>query len=674
MKKFLLLNILSSLGASVFSPLIYSAGQEFANNYVESVNSFINFDKINVNYDLRLLFGDKDHNSEISKDEYKDFDFDSLVKDLDSQVIGFNEYKFKFLTFKPVENDLYVYFIFNRVVKDNDSLNLAYSDSNEINSDLTGYIENNKSKEIDIVNYYLYNDLYFYKGKISNFVENKNEGDNVRIFLKSFTYLDRSSISSLPAIFFDKKETELIYPFGTDWNDGNFYYFQNNTIEYEAHLAMALGVIEAEDYYPVVSLAHIRSNEAKETTVKQARELTYMFVEFDSDLDLSDLISIDVEFNKIKYDYIRWTPYYNWNNNSFFHSSEEYDYAFGDIYGGLYESSEYGTLDKGFSLNGKQTKLIEYEENVLTFNTDGESESLNLNYDEYLVLTDGSGEKVHFSEPPYTGYRYNQDIGNYINGFTNAEVMNDGKPYKKTIDSNYDESDYSYSQIDIGSSYWKHSPYKRDYSFKPIIDLNTYYDDLSEDKYQLSREFIKEAKTNLTNDNPGFSPNFAVLIDGANSDEDCVRSVETIETVTLENGETMPSSGESKDYVYQLKKNVTTGHEIYNAFVVEATLRENNGQSITFNCLGDPAYTSYISFVGHEAPTLSDLIINDINNWVNDLINSISDPIKYLILGIIGIVLILVIIWIVKTFFKVFGKNKNVKVKIQNGSNNKKRK
>ena len=651
--------VISLLTSLTFAPSVYNAGSVFAMNHVNNAYSDLNFSNINAGYDLRLLFGDTNNDSKISSDEYINFDFSSI--DINEN----DEYKdFKFLTFKPDQNTLYVYLASKFKLDNTSMLNMVYSDSTELNQNKTAYIENIKNVNLDPVNYYLYGDTYFYKCKINNFSSTYENGENVRIMLYSFQHITTEGTITYEST----KETELIYPVGTDWTEGNFYYFQTNTYEYEAHLAMALGVIQTEDYYPVVSAFYIRSNEAKESTVKEAREITYLFVDFDDDLDLSELISVDVEFNKIKYDYVRYTPYYTFNNHGLLTSSEEYDYVFGDIYAGQYYSQEYGSLNNGFSLNGKQTSLKDYVESVTTFNSNGETEEHVLSYDEYLLLTNGSGKEEHFSEPPYTGYRYNQPIGHYLNGITNVSVLNNGKPYKKTIKSDYNEDDYTYTQIDNATTYWKHVPYKRDYSFEPIINLSTYQKDLSDEKFALSREFIQNATTSLTENNPGFQPNFAVLIDGANSDTDCTRSVVTEETITLEKGETMPSSGlEKLSYQYQLKRNVTTCHEVYNAIMVEATARENDGNLITFNCLGDPAYLKYISFVGYSAPELFDLVINDLTNWLDSLLN----PFKYLIFGILTLILLIIVVCIIKGVIKLFKSNKKTKVVITEKSRRK---
>lgn len=649
------------LNSFALSPVVYNLGQEVAYANTFSNGNF-NFDEINVSYDLRLLFGDKNNDGEISNIEFKNFNFDELVNNL----FEGNFHKFKFLTFKADGDNLYIYFLTDFELNSGDMLMIQYSDSITMKSDYSGYEENSKSKSIQRLNCYKYGDYYFYKGKISNFVSGKQLGDQIRVKIDRFTYGLARNPSEMDA-FYDLKQTELIYAYGTEWTEGNFYYFQNNTYAYKGHLAMALGVIETENYYPVVSAFYVRSNEAKESTVKSAKEITYLFVDFDDALNLSDLISIDVEYNKIQYDYVRYTPYYDWSNNTFLHSAEEYDYTFGDIYAGLYESSEYGNLSNGISLNGKKTELKDYNESVLTFDENGESIEKTLNYDEFLDLSDDSGNEEKLTEPPFVKTKYNPKISTLTNGFENVNVLNNGKPYKKTINSNYVESDYTYEQVDNASTYWKHTPYKRNYAFKPIINLSTYEKDLSESKFDLSREFIGNAKSNLMSKNPGFNPDFAVLIDGSNSDINCDRTVNTEDTILIEEGTTMPSSGTNQDYEYSLKKNVTRCHEIYNCFVIEATAREDNGDLITFNCLGDPSFIEYTSFVGHEAPALTDLILNDVENWFNELI----DPIKYTVWIILGVVIALIVFWILKKIIGLF-KGKKVKVKIE--SENKKRK
>lgn len=57
-----------------------------------------------------------------------------------------------------------------------------------------------------------------------------------------------------------------------------------------------------------------------------------------------------------------------------------------------------------------------------------------------------------------------------------------------------------------------------------------------------------------------------------------------------------------QSYKYQLKRNVTTCREIYNAFIIEAIARQYNGDTITFNWLSDSLNSKYF-FVGHLAPS-----------------------------------------------------------------------
>ena len=336
---------------------------------------------------------------------------------------------FKFLTFKPDQNTLYVYFASKFKLDNSSMINMIYSDSTELNQDKTAYVENIKNVNLDTVNYYLYGDTYFYKCKINNFSSAYENGQNVRVFLYRFQHITAEGTTTYEAT----KETELIYPVGTDWTAGNFYYFENNTYTYKAKLSMALGVIDAESYYPTVFAFGIKGNEAKETTVNSAREITYMFVEFDDRLSLDELVSVNVEFNKIEYDYIRYAPVSSQTEWAFGFFDDE-DNEFGDVYAGLYESKEYGSLENGLSLNGKTTDLASYDEDVNIFTASGENEVKNLTYDDFERLSDNSGYKEVMGggiTSEMTVTNFNPDFTDIYNGFYNVSLMNNGKPYKK---------------------------------------------------------------------------------------------------------------------------------------------------------------------------------------------------------------------------------------------------
>ena len=244
--------------------------------------------------------------------------------------------------------------------------------------------------------------------------------------------------------------------------------------------------------------------------------------------------------------------------------------------------------------------------------------------------------------------------------------MNEGKPYKKTIESKYDEGEYTYTQINNESTYWDHNAYKRTYDFKPIVDLSTYQSDLSGDKYKLAKEFFYNSLVDLQDGS--FKPNFAVLIDGAPNEID---NSESTRSVTTE--DSIDVYSEVSNVSYQggykyLTKRVSHCHEVYNAFILKATARQDKGDLITFNCLGDPSFVETINFVGEGAPALSDLILNDVGNWFNE----IADPIKTFLWIVFGVICLLVILWIIKKIVGIF-KNKNkVKVKVDNDYKKKK--
>ena len=217
--KFLPLYISSLVSALTLSPVAYTLGENFAINYVAQANSNINFDDINVNYDLRLLFGDKNNDKKISSSEYKNFDFASLTEDMQEWNAGgfIGTLRFKFLTFKPNNTDLYVYFVTDFKLESNNIVSMYYSDSTEMKEDLSGYNENKKLEQVTPINYYLYENYYFYKGKISNFTGTKTQGETVRVLLNYFSINTSGQVGGINALFRDNKATELLYPVGTDW-------------------------------------------------------------------------------------------------------------------------------------------------------------------------------------------------------------------------------------------------------------------------------------------------------------------------------------------------------------------------------------------------------------------------------------------------------------------------
>lgn len=612
-----ILNALTTLFCLMNAQPVLKQGAIFAMENVPTLNTTIDFNKVNVSYDLRLLFGDKDSDGKISSYEYLNYNFDDCL-------LTENE-AFKFLAMKPNENDLYFYFSTNYLI-DNQTLYATIDFSTNFDVDKNEYVNGTKIIALtnagNKLNYYYYKNYYFYKFVLKDVRSDYSsiaDGDVLRAKLYNFEFLNADGTKRLFAI--DEKP-ELIYPKGTDWLDGNFYYFENNTYTYEAKLVMCLGVIEAEDYFPKI-FGFSYGETAKETTVKSAQEITYLLVKFDDRLDLSELISVDVQFLKAEYEYVRYAPVSSTEQSFIWTYKEDKTDSYGDIYCGLYES-DLGTLSQGVSANGKKTNLINYNEDVKVFSADGTTEIVNLNYDNYEALSDNSGVKKDEQSGSIVRHYYNPNLNALYNGFQNFKVLNNGEFYKKTIYSDYDKENYTYKQENNLSSAWGHYPYLREYTFEPIVNLNTYNQEYNSDDFKLSREFFDSCKEDYQ---------FAIMIDGANSDEYCTRTVSDDGVIKVY------SSHQSDSYnqYENLFKRVTTCHEIYGATILQATARQNNGEKITFNCLGDPTYLSYISFAGYAAPTLYDYLINDVSNFFNDLLNN---PIVKAIMIILGLIVI----------------------------------
>ena len=287
----LLLAVSSLASIITFSPVVYQAGV-ISSAKLLATKSPLDYDSINVYTDLRLLYGDSNDDGIIDDNEYYNFDYKKLIKAADESQSIYED--FNLLTFVPVHNDIYFYFYTTLQLEQN-NLQVSYSDSQILNENSSlGYVENNQVKDLIYINKYNVENGYFYKFKLENFSLNTNTESQNRIRIFEFiTFVDNQR-----KIFdYSNVDPELWYV-GEDLLENNYYYFKNNVHYYEARLGTALGVIDAEDYFPVVSAFYIRSNSATETNVKTAKEITYMFVDF-TDIEISDLISAEVEYYKL---------------------------------------------------------------------------------------------------------------------------------------------------------------------------------------------------------------------------------------------------------------------------------------------------------------------------------------------------------------------------------------
>ena len=664
----LLLAVSSLASIITLSPVVYQAGV-LSSAKLLATKSPLDYDSINVNYDLRLLYGDKNNNGIIEEDEFYNFDFQTLVKEEDKATSVYKD--FNLLTFLPVKNDIYFYF-YSSTELNKTTLQVAYSDSQNVNEDTSlGYIENNKLKDLVYLNRYNVENGYFFKFKLENFSDNYIENSNLQNRIRIFDFV---MLKDNQKITYDYSASDPeMWFIGDDFLEDHYLYFKNEAYYYTGKLATALGVIESEDYFPKIN-GFAYENTAKESTIKEAKEITYFFVDFEDSLELKDLISCEVEYYKLSYDYVRYakvqsqdTVFVSWD------WSKNQDNQYGDIYAGKYQSED-GTLEESINLIGKKTKLNNYNENVLVFNAAGEAEEVNLNYQDYLALTDNSGNKdtkiwSSAGNTTITETFYNPDLSNLENGFENVEILNNGKPYHKTILSDYNESDFTYEQINVASSYWSHMPYKRTYNFKPIINLKTYEEDLVGTEYDLAKNFFSESLTNLSDSN--FNPEFAILIDGTSLDSDCNRSIEHTEIINVHEERNTTSVISSATY-NDLIKSTTHCHEIYNAQLLKCVARKNNGEQITFSAIGNPAYLEFITFTGYQAPTLVNYILNDVSSWWSSILDQLGNWI-YLIAIILAIILIAIIspvlvpiikfilkiiAWPFKTIYKAIKKNK----------------
>ncbi len=132
-------------------------------NEASSVDTTLNIETTNVDYDLRYIFGGKD---------YKNFDLNTLLPDEDKDRYSTS----KFLCAKPVGNNLYLYF-YQRINQGRYELvdsTFTISFSKEKDSETGLYVENYKIYNARFINRYGYHDS-FYKVAIDNVVNLKED-------------------------------------------------------------------------------------------------------------------------------------------------------------------------------------------------------------------------------------------------------------------------------------------------------------------------------------------------------------------------------------------------------------------------------------------------------------------------------------------------------------------
>lgn len=634
-------SIVKILGVSTlltFSPSVYELGLFSATKLMTTNKSPIDYDSINVAIDLRLIYGDTNNDGNLTADEYGSFDFKTLVPTIDDKDI--NEYlDFKYLIMKPVKNDIYFYFYSKSKLGDNTIVNLNYSNSLEA-SISEGYKEKLLFKELIQLSEYSNELGFFYKYKFEN-IESYYNDDEYRLKIYDFTVLN-DEINKVYDYRF--KDEQIIWNNDSDFLENDFIYLTNKTYFYDASIAMALGAINSTTYMPTISIFGIDFNttNSSEYYVGEAKELSYMFIDFEDLFDVDDLIQVDVAYKKIEYDYIQYAPVTN-NSDVYlgFIANNNKNDTFGDVYAGLYESKEYGNLENGFSLNGKKTCLVDFIKEVKVFNKSGETEDVELRYDDIktnfteettrdveIIGTNSSVEKIF----------YNPNLYNYFNEFKNVQLMNNGNYYYKTIKSNYNSQEYTYENI-INDGSLKHSAIKKSYEFLPIVNLQKLDETFSSDEFKLAANFFDEATKYYKSIGKNYE--YAILIDGANSDSDSTRTIQDGTNVLKTYDYTYNWAATSeKEYNY-LQERISHCHEIYDAIMYRCTATVN-GKTSTYNLVGDPAYTQFVTIVGHSAPNLLDYIVNDISTWRSSLLDQLGNWI-YLIAIIIAIILIAIL-------------------------------
>ena len=259
--------------------LLLSTGISTPLTKLVNPNSLSSFDvkTSNVAYDLRVMYGDVNHDGRVSEGEYKSFDFTSLEP---FSYIGENP-DFRFLGIYPGD-DYFIFYTYSKERLDTskisdqgyyvyDSINnysLTYKNSITLDYDSdTGY-KNDKELSCTptFVNFYKGIDGYFSKFIVENYSKKVDE-DFQRVKAVHFTaWNDNETILSADC----GEGGELIF------NSDDFRYYEENVYQIEARMDLLLATTHQETTTRRIGYLPIDTN----SKVTSAKEIFYVFFDF----------------------------------------------------------------------------------------------------------------------------------------------------------------------------------------------------------------------------------------------------------------------------------------------------------------------------------------------------------------------------------------------------------
>lgn len=267
----LLLLSTSLLLALPLSAPVYQAGTILADTITTS--NTVTIKDTNVNYDLRIFYGDSNDDGLVSSSEFKSFDILNLVSGRDT-----------FYLIKPVDNDIYVYFYSNEQLN-NRTVVANYSTS--VTNTSSGYIDTLVNKKLDLINSYSIAGGYFYKYCANDIQSNYSSASAFRF--------DLFNIKVNGDLLFKDLDEEIFYSKSNNYDPISDYY--GNRVD-KINCKLGIWLSETDSYLTT----NLRSLWAPTYATSKGDENMICGFNFEN-YDITQVIDISFAFNKYTYDY-----------------------------------------------------------------------------------------------------------------------------------------------------------------------------------------------------------------------------------------------------------------------------------------------------------------------------------------------------------------------------------
>lgn len=535
---------------------------------VNSLSESFDSDTLNVYYDLMLLYGDKDSDGKLTKDEANEFHIDSLLPNKDDPT---QDPSFKFLGLYPTLDSIYFFCFFNEDYSDTDSFNwyLSFQDKIVQNNLL---VTDSKAKLIN--KYKIDSGGVFYKLKVENYSPSFNEKDHAAINIKS-VYIRKTNEEMN---YVEKNGFNATFDFDRSYLTNNrFYnYFSDESYSVSGVLDLMVGYTKSELYtFLWIPSPHTRPVEAQ--------DMYFFFFNFDD---------------------------YNFDPASITKIGYSYDYL-------TYEQDQYYVSEL--------RQNAQLKDNNFSRGSPIPSPNVNFNYYSWNEILNTKlgvypGKYLEGYEPYKKTYGYDTNVVgspgpkevsfNYDSRLKSSVSKTSVTSAGITVDWNQ-----TFLSKDSMFGFKSHADVVKNQKVDSLIKLSETDTKYSGDQFKSFRDFLHEGDHQsfkwaflLNGDDGSYSSEYwgrKIISDGVADDTKSLNQF-------LGNNSSLGGSTDGS-YSMTTYKTTTLAHEARNLITLWMSGIKNNGEKFTVWTHNDPANVRYVYAYSQTPPTFGELLINDIS-------------------------------------------------------------